>query len=136
MVPSLEIPILRMLGTAHKPWDNNYILSIGSLGLAQIHQFYFQTLNSEGLAMEDEKIGFVSNYFSKISVAAVEITHGAVSLGDKLHFLGHTTDFESTVHSMQIEHKAVTEAKKGDSVGIKVSERVREGDKVYKIVAD
>jgi putative protease len=86
--------------------------------------------------MGEEKIGFVSNYFSKISVAAVEITDGTVSVGDRLHFLGHTTDFESTVHSMQIEHKSVTEAKKGDGVGIKVSERVREGDKVYKIVAD
>jgi len=86
--------------------------------------------------MEEEKIGFVSNYFSKISVASVEITDGTVSVGDTLHFLGHTTDFESGVDSMQIEHKFVTEAKKGDSVGVKVSEKVRRGDKVYKIVAD
>ena len=86
--------------------------------------------------MEEGKIGFVSNYFSKISVAAVEITDGTVSVGDTLHFLGHTTDFEFTVHSMQIEHKFVTEAKKGDGVGVKVPEKVREGDKVYKIVAD
>lgn len=86
--------------------------------------------------MEEKKIGFVSNYFGKISVAAVDITDGTVSVGDTLHFLGHTTDFESTVNSMQIEHKSVAEAKKGDSIGIKVSEKVREGDKVYKIVAD
>ena len=86
--------------------------------------------------MEEEKIGFVSNYFSKISVAAIEITDQTVFLGDTLHFLGHTTDFESEVDSMQIEHKAVTEAKKGDSVGVKVPEKAREGDKVYKIVAD
>ena len=86
--------------------------------------------------MEEEKIGFVCNYFSKISVAAVEITDGTVSVGDTLHFLGYTTDFESRVHSMQIEHKSVTEAKKGDSVGIKVSEKVRRGDNVYKIVPD
>jgi len=86
--------------------------------------------------MEEEKIGFVSNYFSKISVATVEITDGTVSVGDTLHFLGHTTDFESRVDSMQIEHKSVTEAKKGDSVGVKVFEKVRRGDKVYKIVAD
>jgi len=95
-----------------------------------------QILNSEGLAMEEEKIGFVSNYFGKISVAAVEITNGTVSVGDTLHFLGHTTDFESRILSMQIEHKSVTEAKKGDSVGIKVSEKVREKDTVYKIIAD
>jgi translation initiation factor IF-2 len=86
--------------------------------------------------MKEGKIGFVSNYFSKISVAAVEITDGTVSVGDTLHFLGHTTDIESTVHSMQIEHKFVTEAKKGDGVGVKVPEKVREGDKVCKIVAD
>ena len=86
--------------------------------------------------MEEQKIGFVSSYFRKISVAAVEITDGTVSVGDALHFLGHTTDFESTVHSMQIEHKSVTEAKKGDSIGIKVPEKVRKGDKVYKKVTD
>jgi len=86
--------------------------------------------------MEEEKIGFVSNYFRKISVAAVEITDGTVSLGDTLHFLGHTTDFELTLHSIQIEHKSVTESKKGDSVGIEISEKVRKGDKVYKMIAD
>jgi putative protease len=86
--------------------------------------------------MEEKKIGFVSNYFSNISVAAVEITDGTVSVGDTLHFLGHTTDFESRVASMQIEHKSVTEVKKGDSVGIKVAEKVREKDKVYKIIAE
>jgi putative protease len=86
--------------------------------------------------MEEKKIGFVSNYFGKISVAAVEITDGIISVGDTLHFLGHTTDCESRVSSMQIEHQSVSEAKKGDSVGIKVPEKVRENDKVYKIVSD
>ena len=86
--------------------------------------------------MEEKKVGFVSNYFGKISVAAVEITDGAISGGDTLHFLGHTTDCESRVSSMQIEHKSVNEAKKGDSVGIKVSEKVRENDKVYKIITE
>ena len=85
--------------------------------------------------MEEKKVGFVSNYFSKISVAAVEITDGTVSVGNTLHFLGHTTDCESRVSSMQIEHKSVTEAKKGDSVGIKVPEKVRENDTVYKVVS-
>ncbi|NIV92422.1 hypothetical protein GWN42_06360, partial [candidate division KSB1 bacterium] len=53
--------------------------------------------------MEEKLIGVVSNYFSKISVAAIEITDGTVSVGDTLHFLGYTTDFESRVSSMQIE---------------------------------
>lgn len=86
--------------------------------------------------MKEEKIGFVSNYYGKISVAAVEMTDGTVSLGDTLHFLGHTTNFESKVDSMQIEHKPVKEAKKGESVGVKISEKARAGDKVFKIVAD
>ena len=86
--------------------------------------------------MEEKKIGVVSNYFGNISVAAVEITDGTVSVGDTLHFLGHTTDFESRVASMQIEHKSVTEVKKGDSVGIKVAEKVREKDTVYKIIGE
>ena len=86
--------------------------------------------------MAEKIIGVVSNYFSNISVAAVEITDGTVSVGDTLHFLGYTTDFESRVSSMQIDHKPVTEVKTGDSVGIKVSEKVRENDKVYKIVPD
>ncbi len=83
--------------------------------------------------MEEKKIGFVSNYFSKISVAAIEITEGKLSVGDVLHFFGHTTDFDYTVLSMQIDLKSITEAKKGDSVGVKVPEKVREGDSVHKV---
>ncbi len=86
--------------------------------------------------MEEKKIGFVFNYFRHISVAAVEITDGAVSLGDTLHFFGYTTDFEHRVHSMQMDHKSISNARKGDSIGIKVPEKVREGDTVSKIIAD
>ncbi len=86
--------------------------------------------------MGEEKIGIVSNYYSRISVAAVNLTDGSVSLGDTLHFLGHTTNFKSKVDSMQIEHQSVTEAKKGESVGIKISETARRGDKVYKTAPD
>jgi putative protease len=83
--------------------------------------------------MEENEIGYVSDYFRKISVAAVEITSGMVSVGDTIRFKGHTTDFKSTVDSIQIEHETVTEAKQGDSIGVKVSEKVRKGDKVYKV---
>lgn len=86
--------------------------------------------------MEEKEIGYVSNYFSKISVAAVEITAGTLSVGDTLHFKGHTTDFQTKIQSMQIEHQSVSEAKKGDSIGLKVFERVRKEDKVYKIIED
>ena len=86
--------------------------------------------------MEEKEIGYVSNYFKKLSVASVEITSGGVSVGDTLHFKGHTTDFKLVVNSMQIEHESVTEVKQGDSIGLKVSEKVRKGDKVYKIIED
>ena len=84
--------------------------------------------------MEEIEIGHVSNYFSKLSVAAVELTNHALSVGDTLHFKGHTTDLQLKVDSIQIEHESVTEAKKGNSVGLKVSERVRKKDKVFKII--
>jgi len=83
--------------------------------------------------MEEKEIGFVSNYFGKISVAAIEITDDTVSIGDTLHFVGSTTDFKMTVDSMQVEHETVSEARKGGSVGLKVPERVRKSDKVYKV---
>ena len=84
--------------------------------------------------MKEKEIGYVSNYFGKLSVAAIEITDGTISVGDTLHFKGHTTDFNSNVDSIQIEHESVTEAKKGDSIGIKLSEKVRRMDKVYKVI--
>jgi putative protease len=56
-------------------------------------------------------------------------------LGDTIHFIGHTTDFEQKIASMQIEHQAVDSAKTGDGLGIKVKDRVRHGDKVYKVTA-
>jgi len=86
--------------------------------------------------MDEQEIGYVSNYYKNISVAAIEITNGTVSIGDTLHILGNTTDCESTVDSMQIEHESVTEAKAGDSIGLQVPAKVRKKDKVYKIVGD
>jgi putative protease len=93
-------------------------------------------MKGEDIAMEEKLIGYVSDYFRNISVAAVEITSGIVSVGDTIHFKGHTTDFKLQVNSMQIEHESVTEAKQGDSIGLKVSEKVRKGDKVYKIIEE
>ncbi|MGQ9680443.1 MAG: translation elongation factor-like protein [Candidatus Bathyarchaeia archaeon] len=79
-----------------------------------------------------EKVGSVSHFFSKISVAVVELT-APLKVGETIAVKGMTTNFEQTVDSMQIEHEAVDEAKKGDSIGLKVKERVREGDIVYRI---
>jgi len=80
-----------------------------------------------------EEVGKVTHFFSKINVAVVELT-APLSVGDKVRIQGPTTDFEQTVQSMQIEHEDVKTAKKGQSIGLKVDERVRENDTVYKMV--
>ena len=80
-----------------------------------------------------EEVGMISHYFSKIEVAIVDLT-APLSVGDRITTKGVTTDFEQTVESMQIEHENVKSAKAGDSIGLKVKERVREGDIVYKII--
>ena len=81
-----------------------------------------------------KEIGAVTHYFSRISVAVIELTD-EISVGDKIQIMGSTTNFEQTVKSMQIEHEDVTKARSGQSIGLKVTERVREGDRVYKIVS-
>ena len=80
--------------------------------------------------MAEKEIGKIFSYFSHIGVAAIKIK-SPLKVGDKIHIKGHTTDFEQTVESMQIEHKEVEKAKKGDDLGIKVKDRVRPNDKIY-----
>jgi selenocysteine-specific translation elongation factor len=82
--------------------------------------------------MPEKEIGKVSDFFARPVVAGIEMS-GSLKLGDKIHIKGHTTDMEITVNSMQINNVNVTEAKAGDSVGIKVNDRVRRGDAVYKV---
>ncbi len=83
--------------------------------------------------MAEEEIGVVVKFFSKPGVAAVEITNGSINVGDTLHFKGHTTDFNDVIKSMEIDNNSVSEANSGDMIGIKVKERVREKDTVYKV---
>lgn len=82
--------------------------------------------------MQEQEIGKVSDFFAHPVVAAIELT-APLKVGDKIHFKGHTTDLEVVVESMQINNQNVEEAKAGDSVGVKVSDRVRKTDTVYKI---
>lgn len=91
------------------------------------------TKGGETKKVMEERVGIVEDYFAKISVIAVKL-EGELKVGDRIHIKGHTTDFYQQVESMQIEHNQVTSAKKGDSVGIKVSERCRKGDVVYKVI--
>lgn len=79
---------------------------------------------------KEKEVGKVFTYFAKIDVAGIEVT-GKMKVGDTLHFKGATTDFEQKLDSMQVDNKPVKEAKKGDSIGIKVNDRVRPGDRIY-----
>ena len=83
--------------------------------------------------MKEKEIGYVSKYFRQISVAAIEITSGKLNVGDTIHIKGHTTDLQEEIVSMQIEHETVESAKKGDSIGVQVSDKTRQKDKVFKI---
>jgi len=83
--------------------------------------------------MPDEKVGMVIKFFAKPEVAAIELTDGSLSRGDRIRIVGHTTDFEQGVDSIQIDNAPVDHAEKGSSIGIKVGDRVREHDVVYKV---
>ena len=78
----------------------------------------------------------MEKFFSKVGVAAVTMTEGSLKVGDTIHIKGHTTDFEETVSSMQIEQKEVGEVSSGDLVGIQVKEKARPGDRVLKVTSD
>jgi translation initiation factor IF-2 len=84
--------------------------------------------------MAEVELGKVTHYFSKIGVAAIEITQDTLTVGDTIHVKGHTSDFKQTIDSMQIDGQSVAEATVGQSVGIRVAEHAREHDMVYKVV--
>ena len=80
---------------------------------------------------EEELIGTVTHWFGKISVIGISLS-GSLAVGDTIHIQGHTSDFEEKIASIQMEGDEVTEAGPGDSVGIKVSDRARVGDQVFR----
>ena len=82
--------------------------------------------------MAEKEVGKVMDFFAHPVVAGIDMT-GSLEVGDKIHIHGHTTDIEMVVDSMQIDNQNVAKAKKGQSVGIKVPDRVRPGDTVYKV---
>lgn len=84
--------------------------------------------------MEEKLIGKITHYFTNIGVGVIEITKDKLNVGDKIHIKGATSDFEQIIDSMQIEHENIEKAKKGDAIGLKVEQQVREGDEVFKIV--
>lgn len=82
--------------------------------------------------MPEEVIGKVTDFFARPVVAGIELTT-VLKMGDKIRIKGHTTDLEFVVDSMQIDNVNVDQAKPGDLVGIKVSDRIRRGDIIYKV---
>ena len=82
--------------------------------------------------MTEEIIGKVADFFAHPVVAGIELT-AALKVGDKILIKGHTTNLEMTVDSIQMDNAQATEAKAGDSIGVKVSDKVRSGDSVYKV---
>ena len=81
-----------------------------------------------------KEIGEITHFFDHIGVAVVKLKDNVKS-GDKILVEGHTTSFEQNLDSMQVDHKPVKDAKKGESIGLKVMDKVRAGDKVYKVTA-
>ncbi|MFH1522761.1 MAG: translation elongation factor-like protein [Patescibacteria group bacterium] len=86
----------------------------------------------EKTTIKGEKIGVISHYFGNIGVAVIVLA-GGLKVGDKIRVKGATTDFEQEISSMQIEKEQVEEAGKGKSIGMKVDEKVRIGDEVYRL---
>ena len=84
--------------------------------------------------MDEKRIGTVLDYFAKIGVLAFRVEEEGLKVGDTIHVRGHTTDLTEKVTSMQIDRADIEEAKVGDDVGIKVKDRVRKGDAVYKVI--
>ena len=82
--------------------------------------------------MAEIEIGSVTRYFARIGVAGIKLT-GELSEGDTIHIVGHTTDHTQSVQSMQLENETISEAQAGQEIGIKVLERVRPNDQVYKV---
>jgi translation elongation factor EF-1alpha len=86
--------------------------------------------------MSEKKVGEVVKFFAKPLVAAVHITEGELQIGDSIKFSGHTTEFTDVIQSMEVNNQSVQKAVAGDSVGLKVSDRVRTGDEVFKVIHD
>lgn len=84
--------------------------------------------------MPEIEVGKVIDFYAKPVVAGIVLSD-TLKVGDTIHIVGHTTDLQLTVNSMQIDNAGVSTAKAGDGIGIKVPDRVRQGDTVYKVAA-
>ena len=89
----------------------------------------------EHAPLSEREVGVVTHYWSHIGVAGVHLSE-PIDVGDHIHVLGHTTDFEQDLGSMQVEHHDIRHANPGDDVGMRVADYAREHDHVYKFVEE
>ncbi|MGB2599754.1 MAG: translation elongation factor-like protein [Candidatus Omnitrophota bacterium] len=84
-----------------------------------------------GKKKEEVLIGEVVHFFPKVKAAIIKVNKEKVAIGDRIRIKGHTTNFDQTIKSMQIEHELVESVKKGEEVAVKVGKKVRRGDQVF-----
>jgi putative protease len=80
-----------------------------------------------------QRIGAITHYYPHVNAGVIEVDSGELRVGDTIHVHGHTTDYYQRVDRIEVDHKPVTAARTGESVGIHVTQRVREGDAVWKV---
>ncbi len=83
--------------------------------------------------MADKKIGNVTHYYDHLGVGIVKLA-GPLANGDSIKIVGHGKEFTQVISSMQLEHQVLTSAKKGQEIGIKLDQKVKDGDVVFKVV--
>jgi putative protease len=80
-----------------------------------------------------QRIGAVTHYYPHVDAGVIELEAGELRVGDTIHVRGHTTDYYQRVDRIEVDHQAVQVARRGASIGVHVTQRVREGDEVWKV---
>jgi translation initiation factor IF-2 len=106
-----------------------------SISATEISTQETRTRKTKERDMPEVEVGTVNKYFDRIGVGMVQLTQGELSVGDKIHIKGNSTDLTATISSMQVQRQPVQTAKPGDEAGIKLDNKVRQNDKVYKVTA-
>ncbi|HEY3317142.1 MAG TPA: translation elongation factor-like protein [Coriobacteriia bacterium] len=83
--------------------------------------------------MSEQRVGHVTHWYGSLGVAGIHVDEGTLRVGDRIHILGHTSDIEQQVGSMELDHHHIEEAHAGEDIGIKVGEHVRDHDAVYRV---
>ena len=94
---------------------------------------FLSRLSKKNVPPKGRLIGNISHYFPKVKAGVIIIRTGQLKVNDRIFVKGHTTSFEQTVGSIQIDRTPISVAKKGDEIGIRVKKRVRQGDEVFRL---